>query len=641
MATAPRARETGAHRRRADRSRRSDALDAGRNTPARWERASLLGVLAAAALLYGWGLNHAAVHPYYGAAIRSMATSRRAFLFGGLDPSGTISIDKTPGGFWPDAASVWLFGPHTWAVALPHVLEGVLTIYVLHRTVRAWAGPLAALIAALALTATPVTAALDRATIPDELLTLLLVLAAGALLTAARSGRLLPLLACGMWVGLAFQAKMMQAWLPLPVFVAVYLLAAPGGASRRVGRAVLLGATALTVSSSWLLLVLATRPADRPYLDGTTNNSPFTLVFGYNGISRFGGDAGALGAVAGTSASRTTGNTGWGMLVNHTVGPQIAWLLPLAVLAALLGVLWRAGQPRGDLARAGFLLWGGWLALHVAVFSTSNGNHAYYTAVIAPALAALSGGGLATFWREYRAPQAAWHRAVLPAAIALTSGWALLQDAHTLFAARLLPVVVMLAVCSVAALCQRGPRTGSRQRAWALAAGVAAVLVLPTAWAVSSTDPLYAGAATSPLAGPVGGNYAGLHGHEPAFSTGLSTPSARDKALLAYLTAHRSGEKYLLATQAAYTAEPLLRAASDPLLVMGGFTGLTPFPNAARLSTLVGEHQVRYAMLTTQRPSTPATTWVKGHCSRVSPRAYQERRTDGSFTLYDCRPTAG
>ncbi|MGA5140150.1 hypothetical protein [Streptomyces azureus] len=132
-----------------------------------------------------------------------------------------------------------------------------------------------------------------------------------------------------------------------------------------------------------------------------------------------------------------------------------------------------------------------------------------------------------------------------------------------------------------------------------------------------------------------------LHGHEPTFSTGLSTPGARDKALLAYLTAHRSGEKYLLATQAAYTAEPLLRAASDPLLVMGGFTGLTPFPSAARLSTLVGEHQVRYVMLTTQRPSTPATAWVKGHCSRVSPRAYEERRTDGSFTLYDCRPTAG
>ncbi|GAP52627.1 glycosyl transferase [Streptomyces azureus] len=82
-------------------------------------------------------------------------------------------------------------------------------------------------------------------------------------------------------------------------------------------------------------------------------------------------------------------------------------------------------------------------------------------------------------------------------------------------------MVVMLAVCSVAALCQRGPRTGSRQRAWALAAGVAAVLVLPTAWAVSSTDPLYAGAATSPLAGPVGGNYADCTATSPPSAPGF------------------------------------------------------------------------------------------------------------------------
>jgi 4-amino-4-deoxy-L-arabinose transferase-like glycosyltransferase len=641
MATAPAPRSSRAHRPSTHR-RTSGTLAAGRAPLARWERAGLLGVLAAAALLYGWGLNHAAVHPYYGAAIRSMATSWRAFLFGGLDPSGSITLDKVPGGFWPDAASVWLFGPHTWAVALPHVVEGALTVYVLHRTVRAWAGPTAALIAALALTATPVVAVLDRATIPDEALTLLLVLAAGALLRAAGSGRLRPLLACGMWVGLAFQAKMLQAWLPLPVFMAVYLLAAPGGALRRIGRVALLGATALAVSCSWLLLVLATRPSDRPYLDGTTNNNPFTLVFGYNGISRFGSDAGALGAVPGTSASRTTGNTGWGMLVNHTVGPQVAWLLPLALLAAVLGVLWRAGQPRGDLERAGFLLWSGWLLVHVAVFSTSNGNHAYYTVVIAPALAALGGGGLACFRREYRAPRATWRRAVLPAAIALTSGWALVLDAHTLFAAWLLPVVVMLALCSVAALWQRGPRTGPAYRAWALAAGVAAVLALPTAWAVSSVDPLYAGAATSPLAGPVGGTYAALSHHQASISrTGLSTPSARDKSLLAYLRDHRHGEKYLLATQAAYPAEPLLRAASEPLLVMGGFTGLTPFPTAAQLSTLVAGHQVRYAMLTTQRPTTQATTWVKTHCARVSPRAYGQRRADGSLTLYNCRPTAG
>lgn len=612
----------------------------------RWERPVLAAVLAVATALYSWGIGHAALHPFYGAAIRSMADSRRAFLFGGLDASGSISIDKLPGAFWPDAVSVWLFGPHTWAAALPQVVEGVLTVWLLHRIVRTWAGPFAALIAALTLTLTPVTVALNRATIPDTALTLLLVAAAGALQKAVRTERLLPLITCGVWVGLAFQTKMLQAWLVLPVFAAVYQLAAPGRPLQRALRVLAGGAVALAVSCSWTLMAWATPAADRPYLDGTSDNNPFALVFGYNGLSRFSSDPTAFGAVAGTAASRTTGNTGWDMLINDTVGPQVAWLLPLAVLAAVLGVVWRAGLPRTDLLRAGFVMWGGWLAVHALVFSASNGNHAYYTAVIAPAVAALTGGGLDLFRSEYEAkykpePEAEHEAAgrrhmALPAAITLTSAWALVLDWPTRFVSWLLPVAVMLALCGVVGLSSRGPRTSPRMIHAALAAGIAATLVVPAGWAVSSVDPLYAGAATSPMTGPVGKSY-NEHPHHAPRRIGLDRPSARDTALLAYLTAHRHGEKYLLATQAAYTAEPLLRAKSEPILVMGGFTGSTPFPTAQQLGTLITAHQLRYALLTTQRPATPATTWVKSHCTRVRPAAYG-RRNDGSFTLYDCTP---
>jgi len=646
MTAIPAAQPTGAQQGRRAANRRSDRPE---DAP-RWERPALAAVLAVATVLYSWGIGQAALHPFYGAAIRSMAGSWRAFFFGGLDASGSISIDKLPGAFWPDAVSVWLFGPHTWAAALPQVVEGVLTVWLLHRIVRAWAGPFAALIAALALTLTPVTVALNRATIPDTALTLLLVAAAGALQKAVRTERLLPLITCGIWVGLAFQAKMLQAWLVLPVFAAVYQLVAPGRPLHRAVRVLVSGAVALAVSCSWMFIAWATPAADRPYLDGTSDNNPFALVFGYNGLSRFSSDPTAFGAVAGTAASRTTGNTGWDMLINDTVGPQVAWLLPLAVLAAILGVGRRAGRPRTDLPRAGFLLWGGWLAVHALVFSVSNGNHAYYTAVIAPALAALAGGGLALFRSQYEAtyepePAAeyeAQHEAAgrrhlaLPAAIALTAAWALVLDWPTRFVSWLLPVAVMLALCGVVGLCSRGPRTSPRKIHAALAAGITATLVVPAGWAVSSLNPLYAGAATSPMAGPVGKSYREHPRHAPR-RRGLDRPSARDTALLGYLTTHRHGEKYLLATQAAYTAEPLLRAKSEPILVMGGFTGSTPFPTAQQLASLVTAHQLRYALLTTQRPTTPATTWVKTHCTRIRPTAYGVR-TDGSFTLYDCAP---
>ncbi|MFD8215220.1 glycosyltransferase family 39 protein [Streptomyces sp. NPDC059697] len=640
MTAIPAVRPTGAHRGRKAANRRS-----GRPEDApRWERPALAAVLAVATALYSWSIGHAALHPFYGAAIRSMAGGWRAFFFGGLDTSGSISIDKLPGAFWPDAVSVWLFGPHTWAAALPQVVEGVLTVWLLHRIVRAWAGPFAALIAALTLTLTPITVVLTRATIPDTALTLLLVAAAGALQKAVRTERLLPLITCGIWVGLAFQAKMLQAWLVLPVFAAVYQIVAPGTPLKRALRFLLGGAVALAVSCFWVLIAWATPAADRPYLDGTSDNNPFALVFGYNGLSRFSSDSTAFGAVAGTATSRTTGNTGWNMLINHTVGPQVAWFLPLAVLAAVLGVVWRTGQPRTDMLRAGFLIWGGWLAIHTLVFSASNGNHAYYTAVIAPALAALTGGGLSFFRSEYESEQEAQHEAggrrhmALPAAIVLTVAWALVLDWPTRFVSWLLPVAVMLALCGVAGLWTRGPRTSPRMVHGALAAGIAATLVVPAGWAVSSLNPLYAGAPTSPITGPVGNAYYGsVRQHHAPRRIGLDRPSARDTALLDYLTTHRHGEKYLLATQAAYAAEPLLRAKSEPILVMGGFTGGTPFPTARQLGSLVTAHQLRYALLTTQRPTTPVTTWVKSHCTRIRPTAYG-RHTAGSFALYDCNP---
>ncbi|MEV5878438.1 glycosyltransferase family 39 protein [Streptomyces sp. NPDC052101] len=630
MATIPTAQTTGSHGRRRASNRREGRPEA----PARWERPALVAVLVLAAVLYGWGIGHAAIHPYYSAAIRSMATSWRAFFFGGLDTSGSITLDKLPGAFWPDAVSVSIFGPHTWAAALPQVVEGVLTVWLLHRIVRAWAGPFAALIAALTLTLTPVTVVLNRATIPDTALTLLLVAAAGALQKALRTERLLPLLTCGVWVGLAFQTKMLQAWLVLPVFALVYQLAAPGAPLKRALRVLLGGAVALAVSCCWVLIAWATPAGDRPYVDGTSNNNPFSLVFGYNGLSRFGDDDTAFGAVSGTAASRTSGNTGWGMLVNHTVGPQIAWFLPLAVLAAVLGLVWCARAPRTDLLRAGFLLWGGWLAIHAVVFSVSNGNHPYYTAVLAPAIAALAGGGLALFRSAYEA--GGQRRVLLPSAVLLTVVWALLLDRPTWFASWLLVLAVILAICGALGLWISGSGASRGTVQGALAAGIAAMLLVPAGWAAAGLDPLYAGASTSPTAGPVGKAYRNAVHHRSALRrVGLDDPSTRDTALLDYLTRHRHGEKYLLATQAAYPAERLLRAQSQPMLVMGGFTGKTPFPTKGQLSTLVATHQLRYALLTPLRAATPATTWVKSHCTRIHSRAYGWR-TRGSFSLYDC-----
>src|ERR1700691_329491 len=252
-----------------------------------WARPALLAIAAVAAVAYGWGMDGASVEAFYGAAARSMSESWHDFIFGAFDPAGTVTVDKLPGALWVQALSLRIFGFHIWALVLPQVVEGVLTILVLYRAVRRLAGPAAGLIAATVLAVTPVTVLLNRGNISDSLLILLLVLAADATSAALLTGSLRPLLMAGVWVGLAFQTKMIQAWLALPALAAAYLLAAPAARLRtRCAHVALAGLVTVVISLSWMTAVSLVPAGDRPYVDGSANDSVYEQVFEYNGLGR-------------------------------------------------------------------------------------------------------------------------------------------------------------------------------------------------------------------------------------------------------------------------------------------------------------------------------------------------------------------
>ena len=158
------------------------ALPAGQP---RWARPALLSPRSP--LAYAWGMSGAALEAFYGAAARSMSMSWHNFFFGAFDPRATVSVDKLPGALWPQALSLRIFGFHIWAIVLPQVLEGALTILVLYRVVRRLCGPLAGIVAVAVLAASPVTVALNRGNVADSLLILMLVLAADATVGGACS----------------------------------------------------------------------------------------------------------------------------------------------------------------------------------------------------------------------------------------------------------------------------------------------------------------------------------------------------------------------------------------------------------------------------------------------------------------------
>ncbi|HEY2287648.1 MAG TPA: glycosyltransferase family 39 protein, partial [Streptosporangiaceae bacterium] len=399
---------------------------------AAWKwRAALALVALVAAASYAWAINQDPLEGYYAAAVRSMSMSWHDFIFGAFDPAGTVTLDKLPGAFWLQALSVRAFGVHTWAIAAPQALEGVLTVLVLYRAVRRLAGPAAGLIAAIVLAASPAAVALNRGNISDTLMILLLVLAADSVSAAIASRAARPggsqgrLVLAAVWVGLAFQAKMIEAWLLLPALVLAYLIAAPGPLPRRLRQVAVAAAVTAVVSLSWMTAISLVPAAHRPYADGSHDNSVYQQVFAYNGFGRL-GDQTPLQVLSRQSLGIDLAGAQPGpgpspaRLLHGDLGRDTGWLIPAALAVAGWGLVSRRRAPRGDPLRASFVLWGTWLVTLGVTFSVTTTINAYYTGALAPAAAAILGAGAATAWSGRRAASGA-PAAGRPAALAVVS----------------------------------------------------------------------------------------------------------------------------------------------------------------------------------------------------------------------------
>ncbi|MGY4983265.1 ArnT family glycosyltransferase [Streptomyces sp. 900105755] len=599
-----------------------------RSRTRRYERPILAGIATVAALLDFWGIWHSAYHTFYASAVRSMTDNPVAFLYGSFDPGNSITLDKLPGFLWPQALSALVLGFHPWSLVVPQALEGVASVVLLHVVVRRWAGVPAGLLAAAFLTLTPVTVGLGRSVTEDAPFVLLLLLAAEATQRATARARLRTLVLAGVWVGVAFQCKMLEAWAVLPALAVTYLVAAPATLRRRIRDLAVSGAVMLAVSLSWMLAAGLTPATARPYLDGTTDNSPVALVVGYNFLTRFqalGVDAAGTGSiVAGQTHGRARAGMGesvWKMF-SPGLASQTGWLYPLAALGLAAGLygLWRRRPRRTDPFLAGYLLWGGWLVTFFLVFSFGSvTGHTYYMGVVAVGLSALA----ATAVTRVR------HRSVLCAVLAVNVGWC---AALTLYYPRFftwsvgvaavlgLPALVLFAVGR------------SRPRRTALAVALAAVLVVPTVWSVSATSLSY----NQP------GGFGRIGPGSIATRNGAAALNPAQRRVLAYLTAHRDGARYLAAVPRWQMAAPYILSDNAAILPLGGFTARVPYPAPGTFHHLIDTGRLHYVLLSAadlghrargaRTPGRALVRWAIGHCAPVRVAAY---------TLYRCGPGHG
>ncbi|WP_427918802.1 glycosyltransferase family 39 protein [Streptomyces sp. cg40] len=494
--------------------------------------AALAAVLVLATVLYAWALGSLGWgNSYYSAAVKSMGQSWTNFLFGSFDPAGVVTVDKPPAALWPQVISSKIFGLHGWALILPQVLEGVAGVLVLHRTVRRWAGEGAALLAALVFTLTPITVAINRDNNPDTLLVLLLVSAAYALTRALQAeGRAATwwLCASGFLIGCGFLTKMLAAWMVIPAFAVAWLVGGSGAWIPRVRR--LLGAGAILAASSlWWVVMVALWPGDRPYIGGSKDGSAWDLVIGYNGLGRVFGSSDGTSQTMGGFAGGFGGQSGLGRLFNAQVGGQISWLLPVCVLALAVAVACAVLRRRGRLTdsavlpSSGWLLWGTWLVVCAAVFSTQKGIfHPYYTTQLAPAIAALCGGLMAALIRVRREfPR--WVPLVGVAAVVASAAWAVALIRREPDWNGWLMWPVLLAGCAAVALLLLSRRR-ARLLIAAVGAAIVSVLLAPGAWAVTVPGSTNMGG-SNPTAGPLTFGFGGGGRMPQQGSNGGNLPS--------------------------------------------------------------------------------------------------------------------
>jgi 4-amino-4-deoxy-L-arabinose transferase-like glycosyltransferase len=480
-----------------------------------WARPALVLLLVLTAAAYLWDLTSSGyANSFYAAAVQAGTKSWKAFFFGSIDSSNFITVDKPPASLWVMALSGRIFGFSSASMLIPQVLEGVAAVGLLYAAVKRWFGAGAGLAAGAVFALTPVAALMFRFNNPDALLVLMLVAGAYCLVRALEQAGTRWIVAAGTMIGIAFLAKMMQAFLVLPGFALVYLIAAPTSLRRRIGQLAAGGAAVLVSAGWWVAAVELWPVGSRPMIDGSSTNSILNLILGYNGLGRiFGSGSGPGGG--GGGGSNFSGATGPLRLFNSLMGGQASWLLPAAMLALLAGLWARRRAPRTDRTRAALLLWGGWLLVTAAIFSFGQGViHTYYTVALAPAIAALVAIGGAMCWQRRDRASA---RLLAALAIGTSAGWAFVLLQRTPhWEPWLRPLILILAALAVTGLLVAPllGRAGRRLGVAAAVLGVAASLAGPIAYAQQTittphTGSIVSAGPASASSGPGGGGAPG------------------------------------------------------------------------------------------------------------------------------------
>jgi len=482
-----------------------------------WEHLALGAILMLSAFLGLWNLSiNGYSNNYYASAVRSMMQSWSNFFFASFDPGGFITVDKPPVALWVQTIFAKIFGFSGVSLLLPEALAGIAGVFLIYYMVKRAFGAGAGLLSALILAVTPIFVVMNRDNNPDSILVFTLILAAWAMLRAAEKGRLRWLLLAGALVGIAFNVKMLEAYIALPAFYLMYLLLAKTSWLKRILHLTIATLLIAAVSLSWAVAVDLTPASQRPYVDSSSTNSELDLILNYNGLNRVEGNE--MSASGGTMPSNSDGNSsntqtnssssssstttsnntqagppdfaggtppegapgggtapqggtngggggggnGFGgqsgptrLLVASNAG-EFNWFFPLALLGIVyVGAYAWFGMPKSEERTRrlqSVVLWGGWFLTFGVIFSISKGTFHSYYLTIMAPAEAALAGSAAVLLWK-RYRQGSWQGWLLPIGLAATAFYqAYILTGFTSWNQWLSPVLIVVGICSLLGL---------------------------------------------------------------------------------------------------------------------------------------------------------------------------------------------
>ncbi|MDP6056500.1 MAG: glycosyltransferase family 39 protein [Dehalococcoidia bacterium] len=585
---------------------------------------------------------------YYTATVASMLGSGHNFLFASFDPVGVVMVDKPPAAFWLQAASASIFGVSKWSVTLPQVLMGVASITILYWLVSSVYGRLSGLIAAMVLAVLPVAVVIDSRNEPDALVAFAALMAAFSIVKAVQTNRYRWYLIFGVVMALGFNAKMLVAFVPLPVFILFAAFAVKQPPTAILRRLSSLTIVLVILSFSWISFIGMTPKEDRPYVGSTHDNSIWTLVFEYNGLDRFTSFIGprrpqipalpqvqqgqtALGTAGGIPPNSFDGNyplpsvlpeiesNSIVALSKSRLASQLGWLLPLGLISLVAAAQFVISDDvyrrpakilnvfKADPRAAHAMLWTGWLVTGLLIFGSANATstHPYYLVGVAIPLAAVIGIGLPVI-------KTAFEKGATLAWIAVLSviGCAAYQtlgsgDYVPGWCIGVVATLIFLASILLATGLWRGIQTTSLT-GFALGTTSISLLIIPAISAVNTGGQIAGPAPNLPLDPPPAGTPMGSN---PVPSSQLAAPGrmpgpAGDSLLEEFIAREeKNGDITLLTTNAGQAAPFIINGVRS--IAIGGFSGNDPIFSVESFRDMTSKEKNSYFLVRNDRVPTP------------------------------------